>query len=268
MPAAMQAQRDKLEDALKAAQAASDQSSVTKIRSSIGNLYRMLGDECYGVSEYRKALDDYNQALPMQREAGDRDDEAATLNSIGLVYSHLGEAQKALESFNRALALAMAVNDPLLEAVISRNLLESEKTSQPALAIFYGKQAIDLLQQVRGNLQGLDRELQKSFFASESGYYRDLADLLIDQGRLPEAQHVLNLLKVQEYLEYTRSEMAMAGSMPKVASGRIGPASTQVQRPPGSIDKLSLRIDFPADQAGMPSVIMTSFDLQPALCGH
>ena len=60
------------------------------------------------------------------------------------------------------------------------------------------------MQQVRSNMQGLDKALQSTFVASKADFYHDLADLLITQGRLPEAQQVLNLLKQQEYSEYVR----------------------------------------------------------------
>lgn len=64
------------------------------------------------------------------------------------------------------------------------------------------------MQQVRGNIQGIDKKLQASFLASKEDYYHTLADLLIAQGRLPEAEQVLDLLKVQEYSDYVRGDPA------------------------------------------------------------
>src|SRR5208283_1139881 len=52
----------------------------------------------------------------------------------------------------------------------------------------------------------LNAELQKSFLASKEDYYHELAELLIAQGRLPEAQQVLDLLKQQEYSDYVRGD--------------------------------------------------------------
>ena len=51
----------------------------------------------------RKALEKYNEALPIRRAVGDRSGEANTLNNIGAVYRSLGETQKALEKYNEAL---------------------------------------------------------------------------------------------------------------------------------------------------------------------
>ena len=70
------------------------------------------------------------------------------------------------------------------------------------LAIFYGKQAVNTCQAIRGSLQALDPKARRSFLATFSYVYRNLADLLIGQGRLPEAQQVLRMLKEQEFYDF------------------------------------------------------------------
>ena len=187
--------------ALPIKRAVGNRDGEAKALNNIGSVYFALGEK-------QKALDFWNQALPIYRAVGDRNGEAVTLGNIGTVYFALGEKQKALDFYNQALPVATAVSNPLLESLAFRNLMGIQRDTQPALAIFYGKQAVNLLQQVRGNIQGLDKELQSSFLASKGDYYHDLADLLIDQGRLPEAEQVLDLLKQQEYRDYTRGNQA------------------------------------------------------------
>ncbi|MBD2558805.1 tetratricopeptide repeat protein, partial [Aphanizomenon flos-aquae] len=51
-----------------------------------------------------------------------RGGEATTLNNIGLVYNALGEKQKALDFFNQALPIYRAVGDPYLEVTILDNI--------------------------------------------------------------------------------------------------------------------------------------------------
>jgi CHAT domain-containing protein len=75
---------------------------------------------------------------------------------------------------------------------------------QPSLAVLFGKQAIDRFQYVRRNIRGLDKETQQSFLKSKEDCYRELAELLISGGRLPEAQQVLDLLKIEEYSSFTQ----------------------------------------------------------------
>jgi hypothetical protein len=66
---------------------------------------------------------------------------------------------------------------------------------RPALAIFFGKQAVNTAQRIRSRIGTLDREARTSFLATVEAAYRGLADLLLAEGRLPEAQQVLALLK-------------------------------------------------------------------------
>ena len=58
----------------------------------------------------RKAIGKYEEALPLWREAGDRQTEAHTLIEIGAIYSQLGENEKALDYFGQALPLYRAVS--------------------------------------------------------------------------------------------------------------------------------------------------------------
>lgn len=183
-----------------------------KVQVSIGNregqgrTLNNIGLVCDDLGQKQEALKYFNQALPMRREAGDRGGESNTLDNIGNVYDDLGDRQKALQYYTQALPLAISVGDPVRVAQVFHNLMLNRKGQQPALAIFYGKEAVNFLQQVRGNLEGMDKRLQASFVASKGNYYHDLADLLIAQGRLPEAQRVADLLKQQEYRDYVRGE--------------------------------------------------------------
>ncbi|MBD2391263.1 tetratricopeptide repeat protein [Aphanizomenon flos-aquae NRERC-008] len=73
--------------------------------NNIGAVYNALGEK-------QKALDYYNQALPIRRAVGDRGGEATTLNNIGAVYDDLGEKQKALvDYYNQALPILRTVGD-------------------------------------------------------------------------------------------------------------------------------------------------------------
>src|SRR5262249_17889681 len=76
-----------------------------------------------------------------------------------------------------------------------------------------GKQAINDFQQLRTNIQGLNKQLQRSFLQEVTNSYRQLSDLLISQGRLPEAQQVLGLLKEEEYFDFVRRDGNEASSL-------------------------------------------------------
>jgi CHAT domain-containing protein/Tfp pilus assembly protein PilF len=174
--------------------------SEARTLSYLGNLYYTLGEK-------QKALDYDNQALLLERAVGDRAGEAVTLASMGLVYYTLSEKEKALDYYNQALPLERAVGDRADEAVTLGNFMSVwRELNRPALAIFYGKQAINILQQLRANIKGLEKGLQQSFLHSKEDTYRTLADILISQGRIPEAQQVLGLLKEQELNDFIQRD--------------------------------------------------------------
>jgi CHAT domain-containing protein/Tfp pilus assembly protein PilF len=180
-----------------------------RIEDRLGEAYARMGIGIVYLSlhENQKALDSLSPALTYFRASGPRFCEGYTLCSIGRALEALGDRPKALDFFNRALVLSRQDEEGDVEGYTLPCLMSFWKSSNnPRLAIFYGKQAINAFQRVRSNIRELDKGLQKSFLASKQDTYRQLADLLINQGRLPEAQQVLGLLKEQEYFEYVRGD--------------------------------------------------------------
>src|SRR5207248_3989106 len=68
-------------------------------------------------------------------------------------------------------------------------------------AIWMAKEAVNVLQEERATLGALDVSLRRSFVCDpdREAAYRDLAELLVEAGRLGETQQVLGLLKREEY---------------------------------------------------------------------
>ncbi len=192
--------------------------------ADIGYVWAKSGDK-------KTALDYLSQALPLAREANDGRAEGFILAFSGLTYAEMGDPRKAIDDYNQALLLFSSLNTgplyeangPIYEAHILYALLLAYKDDRPALAIYYGKQAIIDLQKVRENIKGMGENAQASLLASEviqghpiTDFYRSLADLLIGQGRLPEAEQVLDLLKQQEYRDYVRGDTASTLSPPSL----------------------------------------------------
>lgn len=74
------------------------------------------------VESLRRAIEKFEEALPLWQAVGDRRGEASTLNNIGLVYVSLGETQKGLEYYGRALPLRQAAGDRRGEASTLNNM--------------------------------------------------------------------------------------------------------------------------------------------------
>ena len=94
---------------------AGDRGNEAATLSNIGRVYDGLGDR-------QRALDYYQQALPIRREVGDRAGEATTLNNIGHVYDGLGDRQRALDYYQQALPIRREVGDRAGEATTLNNI--------------------------------------------------------------------------------------------------------------------------------------------------
>jgi CHAT domain-containing protein/Tfp pilus assembly protein PilF len=198
------------EQALAIAREVKDRRGEGQTLSGIGVAYSSL-------SQSEKAIAHYEQALAIAREVKDRSSEGQTLSAIGVAYESLGQSEKAIAYYEQALAIEREVKDRSVEALTLDSLRHVyQKLERPGLAVFYGKQAVNVLQSIRGDIRGLDKETQQSYLKGHEKPYRGLADLLIAQGRLPEAQQVLNLLKEEEYFQFIRGDQAESS----VLSGR------------------------------------------------
>ena len=167
--------------------------------------YSNLALDLHDTGDKQKALDYLNRALSLQQGFNDRRGEATTLNNIGFVYNSLGDKLKALDYLNRALILHRELKNRLGEGDTHSNLMFLWRGQNRAgIAIYEGKQAVNAYQEVRSTIPQLDKEAQKTFIKSRETTYRQLAEMLIESRRLPEALQVLEMLKEAEYFDFAR----------------------------------------------------------------
>ena len=142
--------------------------------------------------------------------------ETNSLNNLGNAYNSLGQYPKAIEFHQQSLAIFREIGDSPEERLRQRNgeglSLSNigstrEKQQQPELAIVFYKQSVNVREGIRQDLRKLPREQQESYTQTVADTYRSLADLLISQGRVLEAQQVLELLKIQELRDFTRNPL-------------------------------------------------------------
>jgi len=164
--------------------------------NNIGNVYRNLG-------QYQDAIAHYQLALSIHQDLSDRAGEGTVLHNLGKTYSYLGETQTASEYYWQALAIDRSVGDRAGERTTLNNLGQLlERQNQPQLAILFYKQAVNVTETIRQDLRQLPPRLQQSYTETVAATYRHLADLLLQQDRVLEAQRILDLLKVQELQDY------------------------------------------------------------------
>jgi CHAT domain-containing protein/tetratricopeptide (TPR) repeat protein len=173
-----------------------DRAGEGRALNNLGNVYNNLG-------QYERAIGFYEQQLAITREIGDRAGEGRALGNLGVAYRSLGQDERALEQYGQAVALFNELGARAEEALFLSNIgIILNDRDQPELAIIFLKASVDIREAIRGDIRGLDTDLQQSFTDTISDDYRLLADLLLQQNRIIEAQRVLDLLKVQELDDY------------------------------------------------------------------
>lgn len=166
--------------------------------TGLGKTYTEIGDK-------EKALKYLNEALQLSRKNWNKYQEVGILFRLGYYYEKIGEFDKAAEEYQEALTLAQTINDKYIESKALKGLMSVWKAKgNNSLAIFYGKQSVNKYQELRGSIRNLNRATQDIFRDKITDSYRELADILIEAGRLAEAEQVLAMLKEQENYEFTR----------------------------------------------------------------
>ncbi|MFW5765195.1 MAG: CHAT domain-containing protein, partial [Coleofasciculus sp.] len=175
---------------------------------SIG--YAELGDD-------QKAMESAQAILAFTRNVQNLTLERAALNLIGSLHRKFGRKQEAIAIYQQALAintLEEVIGDKSYSyAGLGRVYAELD---QPNIAITYYKQAINDFEEIRRINQELPPQLQESALQAiidfdgltTADIYRQLADLLLSQGRDKEAYQVLELLKIQEIRDLARGTVS------------------------------------------------------------
>ncbi|ARV57544.1 hypothetical protein BZZ01_01845 [Nostocales cyanobacterium HT-58-2] len=169
----------------------------------IGSTFNNIGFAYQQLGQYSQALKSLQQALTILQQIGERGVVGRTFDSMGSVYKSMGKFSQALTSYQQALAVSQEVGDRTAERTTLGNIGDLlAKQNKPQLAIIFYKQSVNVTEAIRAELRLLPQEQQQSYTATVADTYRHLADLLLQQDRVLEAQQVLDLLKIQELDDY------------------------------------------------------------------
>jgi CHAT domain-containing protein len=225
-------------NALKLFNKYSDSSKLTFVYINLGNDYYYLKDFQKALYYYRNALSisrklniplnigiiqghislllneqkKYNQALVYADSAlksaienRSKLDQGASYYKLGIISLNRDSKNDAIKYFNQALLLFRQCNTKEREGMVYyRLMLAWKKLNNSNLAIFYGKLAVNILQEIRKSIKSLNYDDQRDYLKSKESIYRDLISLLIDEGRLGESQQVIGMLKDDEFFDYIR----------------------------------------------------------------
>ncbi|MDF5713532.1 MAG: tetratricopeptide repeat protein [Rhizonema sp. NSF051] len=159
----------------------------------------------------KQAIENAQAFLTFARKVKNPIFEKTALNIFGSLHGKFGRKEQAIATYQQALAIKtesqVTGNDTYIYAGLARIYRD---LNQPNIAIKYYKDSINEIEEVRRGIQGLPPELQKSFLdaivdfdkVKVSDIYRQLAELLISQGRNKEALYVQELLRGQEIRDF------------------------------------------------------------------
>jgi CHAT domain-containing protein/tetratricopeptide (TPR) repeat protein len=157
--------------------------------------------------KYPEALKYADSALSISIRTGQKLDEGAAYYKLGMIHLNAGKPEKAIDNLNKAAYLFRNIGTTEREGMVYYQMMRAfDKSLKPSTAIVYGKNAVNNLQAIRTSIKSLDNDVQRDYLRSKESVYRELADLLTKQERLPEAQQIMNMLKEEEYFDYIRGE--------------------------------------------------------------
>ena len=187
-----------------------------------------MGRDHSDLGEAQQAYDLDLQALAIWREVKDQRNEAQDLMTLAWAYSELKKPEQSFASAIAALGLAKATGDPEIEGGIENSMmLGFRKQHRPEEAIFFGLLAVNSYEQIRKNISGMQKEVQAGFAQSRSGAYRMLAELLVEAGRLGQAEKILDLLKEQEFKDLVAG--AAPGATANIEPLKLSPAQMDAE---------------------------------------
>ncbi len=173
------------------------------------------------MGELERAIALHTEAIRIAREAHTPKFEARAQIELGLDLLAQNKIDEALPNFQQALIIAREVKAREEEFAALDGLMQSyNRFNQKATAIFYGKQSINLLQETRGEIVKFDKETQTNFVKDNEQTYRLLTEILIGEGRLPEANQVMAMLKEEELSGFVRRDAKEIENLAKRADLR------------------------------------------------
>ncbi|ERT08704.1 TPR repeat family protein [Lyngbya aestuarii BL J] len=152
------------------------------------------------TSQFREALQSWQQALEIYREIGDRKGEVASLSNLGSAYNSLGQYQKAIEFHQQHLTIAREIGDRNGEASSLGNLgVALLDLNKPAEAEVELRKAIDVFESLRIDLEQDSDKV--SIFDTYLRSFRSLQLVLVAQNKTDAALEISEKGRARSLIE-------------------------------------------------------------------
>jgi CHAT domain-containing protein/tetratricopeptide (TPR) repeat protein len=172
---------------------------IAAVLQNLAAVTGMLGDRLRALALYREALQIERHRLGQLSE-----DVGLNLTAIGKLECGESQYSTGIASLVEGMAVLLNGDDPAYLAEGLRTFAQIFGRRQSAVWVFFEKLAVNLLQSVRGEIAAFNSGLERVFVLTHDEAYRALGDRLIADGRLPEAQQVIRMVKEQELFRFTR----------------------------------------------------------------
>ena len=163
-------------------------------------LTRSLGDALLALDLRKDAAAAYRRALTVALDSlGERHPDVALLLVDIADLTRVSDPRGARDSLTRAWVLSTAVDSREVRWRVELAMTRwSASSSRMTAAIHFAKRAVAILEELRVEVAAIGPDLERFYLEKRVDAYRDLAELLIDEGRFIEAQETLDRLRFDE----------------------------------------------------------------------
>ncbi len=196
-------------DALKAYEESLAIRRLIKDRLGEAKVLNNIGSVLSQQRKYTESIKSLESSLKIFQDIQEYYSAGLLMDSLANNYQNLGRYDLAQRFYFDALVIKSYSKQKSEVAITLSNLGDLyAKQGNISTAIAFYKESIQVTESIRKELTTLDIEQQKSYTNTVAYTYRALADLLLSQGRVLEAQQVLELLKIQEIRDFTQNTRA------------------------------------------------------------
>ncbi|TAD97352.1 MAG: tetratricopeptide repeat protein [Oscillatoriales cyanobacterium] len=176
------------------------------------------GIQHHKLSQFREALQSWEQALTIYREIGYRQGEANSLGSLGIAYQSLGQFQKAIEFYEQSLEISREIKYRQGEAISLNNLGNALlKTNQLAEAETALRGSIKISETLRSELVNNDHKA--SIFETQVSAYRNLQKVLVARSQFNEALEISEMSRTRAFVELLQQTLLITPLSPPLSRG-------------------------------------------------
>jgi CHAT domain-containing protein len=169
---------------------------------SIAQLFALNSDFTQAIDLQLTVIDIKTKAL-----GENNSNTLLSLNNLSNMHFESGNIQKSISILNSSIIKiekALGSNHPITATFFSNLAYAHAFNGDKELAIIYYKRSINAIQSQRELVSKIGESELKSFTGTKSFVYTNLANLLIELGRLSEAMQVLEMTKENEQFEFIR----------------------------------------------------------------